>query len=138
MSALRRSACPGWAGETWRTPPFVITKTAVARVESGDGRLSFEGGDRISAPLAMSSARARDQQSAARESTHQPCQQVPLATPRPGARLAPTTAALWPPRGSRVRLVGVRLIPVVTPAARDTADLKREWRIIRQHWWGRE
>jgi hypothetical protein len=46
----------------------------------------------------VSSARARDQQSAARELTHQRCQHVPVATPRPGAPLGPTADVLRPRR----------------------------------------
>jgi hypothetical protein len=70
-----------------------------------DGGLSLERGARISAPLAVSSARACDQQSAAREPTHPACQRVPVARPRPGAPLAPpasTHTSGQPPATPRV------------------------------------
>jgi hypothetical protein len=102
--ALWRSACQGrvvW-GQT-PSPLFVATQTTAARVESGSGRLSFEGGDRFSASLAASSARARHQQSAARNRTHQSCQRAPGVPQCPGSRCGASASARSPQRGLTAR-----------------------------------
>src|SRR5688500_837716 len=88
-----RSVPRGRAIGTSRPPPFVATKTTAARVESGSGSLSFEGGGGISAPLVVIAGQVADsgpdQRSAARAPTHQPCQRAPGATPRPSTPLGP-------------------------------------------------
>ena len=89
--AIRVSEGAVWGHDA--LPIVMPTQTTAARVASGDGRLSCEGGDRLSAPLAASSARARDQQNAVRDRTHQLCQRAPAATPCPGALLGPADGA---------------------------------------------
>jgi hypothetical protein len=80
--ALWRSVCPGRAIGTSRPPPCVATKTTAARVESGSGSLSVEGGDRVSAPLVVIARQVGrcgpDQRSAAPAPTHSVCQSAIL------------------------------------------------------------
>jgi hypothetical protein len=85
-----------WRSASHRTPP------PSWGLDDGIPFRCGEGG-RITAPLAVSSARVRDQQCAARDQLHQPCQRVPVATPCLGALLGRTAGARSPQRGFAAR-----------------------------------
>jgi hypothetical protein len=91
----------GRAVETWRPPPTSWPHRTPPPSRGLDDGIPFRCGEggRISAPRAVSSARAHDQRSAARDDKHQPCHRVPDAPSHPkiATRISPRPPArTWP------------------------------------------